>query len=290
MLEYLWLDTSALSGTGNCDVSKVTGLAGIAGNIRGAAYDRPEADGGVEPENQYKSAKIVTVDGEVWGASVAEAWQAFRVLEAVMDDCVQTAKLLKWKAAGDTVDLQMLVRLVHAQEPVLDADEQGPFLRYQKAFRASWPYAESQESQSVVAAAPSSTSGMPFPIIFPLVFGTPTGGTVAALNGGNARAWPVITITGPIVNPVVGNQDTGRYLYFDSLSVADGESLVITTNPSQRSAVVGGESKDGALRFSDSIWPSMTPGVTETWQLYGLGGGYTAATTMTVAWRDAYSA
>lgn len=284
------MGATALAGTSNCDLRKFTGLAGISSKIRGDTYDRPEADGGVEPENQYLGPKMMVAEGEVWGASVAAAWQAFRVLEAVMVDAVQTQTLLKWRAAGDTIDLQQLVRLVDAQPPILDSDEQGPFLRYQKTFRADDPNAYSQVSQSVVASAPTAGAGMPFAIIFPLVFGTATGGTVTALNNGNARSWPTITITGPIVNPVVGNQTTGRYLYFDSLSLAAGESLIITTAPNLRAATVGGVSKLGALRFADSIWPSMTRAVTETWQFYALGGGTTGATTMTVAWRDAYSA
>jgi hypothetical protein len=42
------------------------------------------------------------------------------------------------------------------------------------------------------------------------------------------------------------------------------------------------------VRFVDSAWPYMTPGVAQTWQFYAGGGGTTGATTLTVSWQDTY--
>lgn len=287
MLDYVTLDTVPL------EVTNAVGLAGLSGSSRGDTFDRPEADGVVEPENLYKPAKPIVLQGESWSNTqpntVAGALAAFRIVTTAFDDCVQTAKLLKWRWTGD-IDLQQTVRLIDAQPPVIDGGSMGPFYSYQVAFRSAWPYAESQTSQSAAASAPTSGSGMPLPIIFPIPFGTASGGTASVRNGGNAKAWPTLTITGPVIGPVVGNQTTGKYLYFDTLSLGAGETLVIETRPDRRTALGAGASKLGALRFVDSIWPSMTPLVTETWQFYGLGGGYTGATGLTIAWRDAYSA
>lgn len=290
MLDYCTLDTTALMGTSDADLKKVTGLTGLPSGIRGDLFPRPEADGSVEPANQYLSHKTMIFEGERWGASVNAAWASWDTLSGVLLGLVQTQKLLKWRRAGGTVDLQQLVRLSDVQPPVLDSDEQGPFIRFQFAVRADDPLAYDQVSQSASATAPStSATGMPLPMVFPIPFGiSSSGGTCSVLNGGNAASWPVITVTGPITNPVVGNATTARYLYFDGLTLAVGETLLITTAPNLRAATQAGVSKLGSLRFSDSVWPSASPGVTETWQLYTLAPGTTGATTMQVSWRNAW--
>lgn len=291
MLDYLTLGASALAATSATDVTKVTGLTGIPSGIRGDLFSRPEADGSVEPANQYLTHRTVVVEGEAWGASVAAAWTAWNTLQGVFLLAVQTQQTLKWRIAGGTIDLQALVRLADAQPPVLDANDQGPFIRYQITLRADDPLVYDQVSQAATATAPStSATGMPLPVVFPIPFGlSSTGGSCSVLNGGNAPSWPVITVTGPITNPVLGNATTARYLYFDSLTLAAGETLLITTAPNLRAATQAGVSKLGSLRFSDSVWPSATNGVTETWQLYTLAAGSTTgATSMQVAWRNAY--
>jgi hypothetical protein len=289
MLDSLFIGATALMGTSATDIQKATGLTGIPGNIRGDVFDRPEADGVVEPANQYLGARIITLEGVVWGASVDAAWTSWNAIEKVLLAAVQTQTLLKWQHASSAVPKQATVRLIDAQGPVLDADHQGPFLEYQITLRADDPTIYAQASQSNTATVSSSSGGMPLPVVFPIPFGTVSStGTVTITNNGNAPGWPVLTVTGPIAGPVVGNQTTGKYLYFDTLTLAAGDSLTITTVPNQRGASLAGVSKLGNLRFADSAWPSMTPGVAEAWQIYSLGGGTTGATLLTIAWNDAY--
>lgn len=291
ILDYVDLGATRLGPTSATDVTKITGLTGIPSGIRGDLYDRPEADGSVEPANQYLTHRTIVIEGEVWGASVDAAWTAWNTLEGVLFLAVQTQQTLKWRRAGGTLDVQALVRLADSQPPVLSADEQGPFIKYQVTLRADDPLVYDQVSQAATATAPStSATGMPLPMVFPIPFGlAATGGTCSVLNGGNAPSWPVITVTGPITNPVLGNATTARYLYFDGLTLAAGETLIVTTAPNLRGAAQAGVSKLGALRFSDSVWPSATNGVTETWQLYTLAAGSTnGGTTMQVSWRNSY--
>ena len=291
MIDYIDISATRLGPTSATDVTKITGLTGIPSGIRGDLFDRPEADGSVEPANQYLRHRTIVIEGEVWGASVDAAWSSWNTLSGVLLLAVQTQQTLKWRRAGGTLDLQAMVRLADVQPPVLDADEQGPFIRYQITLRADDPLAYDQVSQAATATAPStSATGMPLPMVFPIPFGlTTSGGTCSVLNGGNAPSWPVITVTGPIQNPVVGNATTARFLYFDSLTLAAGETLLVTTAPNLRAATQAGVSKLGSLRFSDSVWPSATNGVTETWSISTLvAGSTTGATSMQVAWRNAW--
>ena len=242
----------------------------------------------MEPANQFLTARVITIDGEVWGASVDAAWSSWNTVQSVLLGAVQTPVLLKFRRAGGTLDLQCTVRTASDAQVDLSADLYGPFLRYHVALRAADPYLYSQTTQSVSVGAPAAGTGMPLPIIFPIPFGSATGGTVAATNSGNAPAWPVMSVSGPAVNPVVGNATLGIFLYFDGLSLAAGDTLTITTNPAARAADVGGVSKLGNIRFLDSVWPYMTPGVSQTWQFYAAGGGTSGTTTLTVAWQDTY--
>lgn len=289
MIDYLDAGTGfRLGDTGVSSITKVTGLSGIPG-VRGDVYDRPEADGSVEPPNQYKTARFPVIEGEVWGTTIDAAWDTWNLLQGVLDDMIQTAQPLKFRPANGTRDMQTApARFVSDAVAVFEDSEIGPFIKYQIMFRCADPLLVSQLSFSAVASAPSTGVGMPLPVIFPIPFGSPTGGTLQAQNNGNTAAWPLITITGPIINPAVGNATLGKFLYFDSLILSAGDILIIDTNPASRGATVAGSSKIGSLRFIDSLWPSMTKGALETWQFYAMGGGTTVATTMTLSWRNTY--
>jgi hypothetical protein len=143
---------------------------------------------------------------------------------------------------------------------------------------------------SVVATGAPSViiTGMPIPIPFPIPWSLvgSGSGTVAVTNAGDAPAWPVIDIAGPINAPSVRNGTTGKALYFDGLNLAAGETLTIDMNPATRSARVGGVSKFSALRFADSEFFSISPGATENITLSGTGTS--GSTTMTVTLRSAY--
>lgn len=288
MLDYLDLGAVRLSSTSTNDITSVDGLTGLPG-IRGSTFDRPEADGVIEPANQYLQARMIVIEGEVWGATVDAAWAAWNIVQQALLGAVQQQALLKFRRANGTLDLQCTVRTVSDTYAKLTGDSIGPFLRYQVTLRAADPYLYSQTSVAATASAPGATTGFPIPMVFPIPFGALVGsGTVQVQANGNAKGWPLITVTGPITNPVIGNQSTGLFLYFDNLSLNTGDSLVIDTNPATRSASVAGSTKLGALRFSDSMWPSMTPAVLETWTFYTNGGVTSGATTMTISWRDTY--
>lgn len=71
------------------------------------------------------------------------------------------------------------------------------------------------------------TGGATFPISFPASFAT-QGATVVVRNEGDIAAPVQITVSGPIVNPVVENLTTGKRIAL-SLVVAAGEQVAIDT-------------------------------------------------------------
>mgnify|MGYP000909050895 CR=1 FL=1 len=284
MISYLDLGAVRLHETSTRSVIKVEGLTGPTG-VRGDARPRPEDDGAVEPRTQYLGARLVVVEGEVWGATQDAAWAEWRQLAAAFYASLRADSTLAWRDGQAGPDLQAAVRLAGEVTPVIEGGT--PVISYQVQLRAADPRRYSQAVQSVSVSPPTVSGGMPLPITFPIPFGSgAAGGTATATNGGTVETWPTITVQGPIIGPVVGNTTRGEYLYFDGLSLAAGQTLVIETRQDARAATVDGANALGALRWAASRFPALSRGLNQM-QLYG-AGGYGVGTQMTVAWRDAY--
>lgn len=272
-----------LHETGTRSVVKVDGLIGMS-SLRGEPWDRPEEDGQVNPHAQYLGSKIITIEGELWGASIPAVFADWRLLEAAFYNCRNTPGTLSFREFGGGLELQAGVVFAGGSDPVIQGG--SPILSYQVMLRAADPILYSQvESQSSTTGAPSSSGGIPFPIPFPIPFGSGVvGGSVAATNAGNAPGHPRIQIVGPITSPAVTNTTTGEAIYLDGLVVTSAQTLIIETKPT-RSVTVSGVSVAGSIRWADSTYPSLAPGANV---IQFTGGGTSGATTMTVFWRNSY--
>lgn len=288
-VEYATLDgfvLQDLSTDASCAVSEVVGLSGFS-NIRGEATDRPEAHGAVEPANQYLPAGVSAWDLVVTGDTAADARVNWTTLLRTLNATRKQQKQLRWRWLADTLELQSNVRVVGMTPP--KGTDKGARVICQVLLRHADPVHYTQTAVLQATGAPSvSISGMPFPVPWPVPWAliSSGSGTINATNDGDEDAWPVIDIAGPIENPVVQNQSTGKSLYFDGLSLAVGETLSIDMNPASRSAVVGGVSKFSAIRMAASEFFSVTAGATES--ITFSGSGTDGNTTMTVSLRSAY--
>jgi len=133
--------------------------------------------------------------------------------------------------------------------------------------------------------ATAATSGLVFPLVFPLDFGAgPTGGFLSNItNAGWVASWPQFTITGPVTGPTITNHDTGDRLQFNpSFVVAAGQTLTIDTD--LRQVMLQGVQANNQL-FTRSWFPLLpnTPTRIDFAQL----GTYDPNATLTVSWRDA---
>jgi hypothetical protein len=287
VIDYLVVGGGTIADSATRSVTSITGITGFPG-IRGDAFDRPEEDGGIDPTGQYQSARVISVEGEIWGASNAAMWADWRSFAGTLETAISTDTLLQWRDAGGTIALRGYCRLIGDLLPTLTADEQGPFLRYLAQFRLVDPRWVSDTEQNGTVGAPTASGGMPLPVVFPIPFGSgSSGGSTTVTNAGNTKTWPTIVIQGPIVGPVVESVTLGRVLSFPTLSLGDGQTLTITTNPDGRAATVAGASVLGNLDYQNSRWFYMPPGA-NTIRFYG-SSGYGVGTALTVYWRDAYN-
>ncbi|HEY4429228.1 MAG TPA: hypothetical protein VGN08_13580 [Solirubrobacteraceae bacterium] len=118
----------------------VKGLVGV-GALRAAKRVRPTAHGAIN-QTKYEDGRVITLEGEVMGATPAEAYSE---LSAMITPWVQTvdvgAALMKWEEPGGR-KLQRLVKLDGEVEPIINGI--APRLVYQAPFFAEDPRAYSQ--------------------------------------------------------------------------------------------------------------------------------------------------
>jgi len=106
--------------------------------------------------------------------------------------------------------------------------------------------------------------------------------SVTVNNAGWTNTYPLITIYGPIINPVVGNSTTGGALNFNYTMV---QSDTIVIDLQYRTILLNGSPARNLLLGSSS-WFAAQPGNNQFY-FYGTGTTY-GITNATVQWNNAY--
>lgn len=149
-------------------------------------------------------------------------------------------------------------------------------------------YATTLTSASTRLAATSG--GVTFPATFPLSFGSASsGGLISLTNAGTFATDSTMTITGPVVNPIVDNVTQGLSLLL-GITLSATDTLVLDTfartvvlNPN---AAGVGASRSSTLLYG-STWWSLPAGQTQL--RYRNNGSYTTSQ-LTVSFRSAWLA
>lgn len=93
------------------------------------------------------------------------------------------------------------------------------------------PFWYNPTQQVFVYGVGGAAGNFSFPITFPVTFGVSTLNQDKIIEyNGSWKAYPTITINGPIVNPVITNTSTDEKLDFTGLTLNSGESIVINTD------------------------------------------------------------
>lgn len=178
--------------------------------------------------------------------------------------------------------LQRVNARVRANRTLVEPDYTYGFIKSQYTFFCADPryYDDTQQTASMSVGNPL---GRTYNRVYPLVYGGgSTAITTSVTNNGWATTYPVITLNGPITNPILGNTTQGYYITLqgsysntDTIVVDLDNKLITLNGAAARNLVAGG-----------SNWFSAPPG---TSQFYLTGTGTLAGTTAaTVTWRSAY--
>lgn len=115
---------------------------------------------------------------------------------------------------------------------------------------------------------------------------TGSGATALSVtNAGTKTTWPVITLTGPITNPVIANTTTGQSITL-AYDLTAGHTLTIDTNPRRRRIILDAATNAySAYTFAVSSWWGLAPGVNA---LTITPSASASPAQIAVQWRDAW--
>lgn len=217
-------------------------------SLRSDIADLPGADGGSDAASLY-SARMVTLSGHA-NAPDAATMAAARL---AFSSTLEAARGGTLSCTDNGLTLSALVRLTGQ---VRIAQVTATAFEYQLELTAPDPrkYADAVE-QSV--GLPTAPAGLVFPVVFPASFGSAAGGSVLVSNAGTVKTWPVIRVTGPVVNPRISNPDTGDELRL-AMTVEAGQYVDIDT--AARSVLLMGTASRRAVASVVGEWLPIAPG------------------------------
>ncbi len=159
----------------------------------------------------------------------------------------------------------------------IDTNRRLGITKIQAVVLAGDPYIYDYPAQIVNTGSPAViTTGMAFNTGFNITFGggvPPAQGTL--INNGTLTAYPLITLTGPLTNPVLSDGNGVTMSFSITLNAGD----ILTIDCRYKSVVLNGvQNRRSAL--SGLKWISVPPGTSDTVFLNAASGTGTAQFTM----------
>lgn len=268
-----------LLGAGTPYVIERVAGAGLP-DVRDADTLRAIADG-AQQDDDYLGARTIELQLSVRDTPEVGLGQALDVLGLQMGRLRGVLTQLAWWPRGSGAARYVLGkprRLAYDAEGWRrDGLQRG--VRLQVVCGDPRWYALAQQTAEV--GLPTITGGREYPRTYPLAYGGGGTGLVTATNAGNAESYPVTTINGPILAPIIRNTTTGQQIALSS-SLAEGQFLVL--DHQARTVLLGGTaSRYGELLGTPQWWP-LVPGPNALTLNAAQGNGAFAA----VTWRSAY--
>lgn len=256
------------------------GIVGLDGtDVRESADDLVEQDGGVHGpfyEGRRPVLPHVVINPDLHGAAREAAIRKLkRAGRALRDDAV-----LRWTPSDVGLELELALR--RQGKPTESGRHprtvQLPMVSADPAKRAS---AESQ--LTITPGVAAGIIGYTSPYSSP--YGTELGvtGADSVENLGDVEAIPRFRIDGPITNPELLNNTTGKSIKL-VYTLAAGEFLEVDAG--RKTVLLGGSaSRFSAVVFPDTKWWRLVPGLND---VRLLAAAFSAGAALTVYWRHAF--
>jgi hypothetical protein len=229
MISSITLSTATgnvtLHSTATGSYAVVTRAEGLQGTppIRNLITQRSQASGGFV-RTKYNDTRSITLEGEVLGSTIEQAFDNYDVLAAAMFDSITTERTLKWTRDSAGQQLQAGVRLSELQPITLTNG--APWIKYQATFTCPDPRVYSQTLTTGTGASLSAAAGgKTYTYTYTRGYNPSSGGDVSYTNSGSVPTPPVIRVYGFCTSPQVVLTDDTRIVF--SGEVADGDYLEI---------------------------------------------------------------
>ena len=255
----------------------VTGESGWSGGppVRLELANRPQRDGTFDAPS-FRGARVITLEGTAVAPDPEAKERAKDRIAAVLAD----GSALRPLTVRELLTTRQAMVRLSAETKVVDQTPSS--FTWSLQLTAPDPVRYGAEQRTAICGLPLPGTGVAFPIAsWPLDFGEPAGGSMALANAGTVTTWPVWTISGQCVQPVIRDAATGRTLGF-RLTMTGGDMLVVDV--AARTIKLNGASRRAAL-LPGSTWFGLPAGTT--------GIEFDALRTdapavLSVAWRDAW--
>ena len=177
-------------------------------------------------------------------------------------------------------NLQFFNARVRDSKTIINPDFTYGYITSQWVFYCPDPrfYDNTQQSASLIG---TNSLGRLYNRTYPLTFGGGAAGTTIT-NAGWANTYPIITVTGPITNAVVGNSTQGQYITIqgtyantDTIVVDLAQRLVTLNGSTARNLVAGGSNWFYAQQRANQFYLAGT-------------GTLLGTTSATVTWYNSY--
>jgi hypothetical protein len=261
-------------------LSAVGGLGGSPAP-KSSKTDRPRYHGSVVRSRWYQE-RVFELRGYVRGLDPGDALARLDTLKGALR--LGQERLLRFRRLGFPEDERIAFRV----ESELDAPLEGVrrLLKWGVTVVSGDPriYSDTLKVANYDPTAAGVGSGIVFPIDFPIVF-EGVGGLerLEVQNGGNVETPPILSITGPALNPIVDLETTLESIYTQNLELLADEVAVIDV--AQRKLTIGSDLRSELVDPARSIWFELQP---STNHLRLRGSNFAAGTTdLAVSFRDA---
>lgn len=275
------ISTASIDGT----ALKVTRLRGLGSPApRRSVFARAERHGSTD-RTRFYDGRVFELEGIVWGHDEEEAWDNFDEIKEMLSLGVE--RTFTFRRRGRAEDEQAFVRVASPvdDDVSLEVAEGTALIRYAVSLFAGDPrlYGAALKAGSYDPTESLSGGGVTFPLTFELTFSTSTATHLELANGGNFQTPPVLTITGPVIDPIIDNDSLPASIAFDAV-LGDADELVVDV--AQRSVQLNGADRLDLLVVADTTdWWELAPG-TNRIRLRGTGMA-AGQTELAVQYRDA---
>ena len=264
-------------GTGSpYQIASVDGLQGLPA-IDNQDDNRGYADG-MFTGRDFLRGRTVTIQVQVFGTSNTSMQTNLNALLSALQPQQQGTTPLQFQLPGS--NLQRVNARVRNRQVQINPDYAygKEIVTYMFFCPDGRIYDDTLQSQNIYSSSP--VSGRTYNRTYNLTYGTGYANGIIS-NAGNTTTFPLITITGPCVNPQVSNITSGQFLKIN-YTLAISDTLVLDTN--YRTVTLNGVNRR-ALLDNSSSWFALSPGTSYyTFVASGTGTG----TSCVVSWQNAY--
>jgi len=233
------------------DITKVTGLSSAP--YRTTERDREGMDGGFI-DAEFEKMRTIVLEGTAY--ATVENIIAF--LDLLKENYAPVKEPLPFYFHAPNIGVRVAFCKAYGVSFDWDTALRTGTSPVQFILTAEDPTIYEAIPTTVTCSLPVEGAGRGYDKAFDYGYGGPnSGGFIAINNAGNKPANAIITIQGPVINPIVTHDTTGKFLSFN---ITVGADQFLTIDLRNRTVLLNGSSNRRSALINTSRWFLLLPG------------------------------